>query len=199
MLGLAEAGEQAGGALSDAFKSAILKGEDFMTVLTDLLMKLADVAWEAGMAGPLGQTAGGWLQSAFSWAGSAIGLIGGGGTPAPLSPGMGGTPQWSAAAGGGRFRRGSWGLVGEQGPEMVRFGNDATVYPSGSMGGGGGPAIGAVNIRVDSGAGSKPEEREDLAKRIGRQVKDQVDAAMDDRMRHQMRPGGMFNPSVVRA
>lgn len=36
-----------------------------------------------------------------------------------------------AAAGGGMFGAGEWGWVGEEGPELVRFGSAAQVYPHG--------------------------------------------------------------------
>jgi hypothetical protein len=88
-----------------------------------------------------------WLISkALGWISHMAGAAGSGptlGDAGPLTPTIG-DDTVAFAAGGGSFGAGDWSWVGENGPELVRFGSDATVIPSSAsmaMGGGGGDTI----------------------------------------------------------
>jgi hypothetical protein len=64
-------------------------------------------------------------------AGSALSSLGAVGAAALTA----GVPESSLGSGrfaaGGTMRAGEWGIVGERGPEWVRFGQDARIFPSG--------------------------------------------------------------------
>lgn len=79
-----------------------------------------------------------------------------------VSGGSGGPPGGAsggvvnAYAGGTLNFPGGWGLVGEEGPEMVRLPNGAQIFPAGQtqammQGGGGGVHIDSVYIQAASG------------------------------------------------
>ncbi len=79
-----------------------------------------------GILGLLGRAFGGGLGGAAPGAGSVT-VSSGAASVIPLT-GIGGIGH---AATGGSFNAGDWSVVGEKGPEIVRFGRDATVYPNG--------------------------------------------------------------------
>lgn len=97
------AGEQLAYALADRFASA-LADQIYDALIPSLFKK--------GSGGGLG----GFLSSLFSGGGSSS-----------LKTSFGTPYAW---ADGGDFQRGQWGLVGERGPELVRWGSSGTVIPA---------------------------------------------------------------------
>lgn len=91
--------------------------------LKNLEQQLARTAVQMAINATIGRLLSTVLQGIFSFMGGGLGggLTGG----SPL--GMGGIGH---AAGGGSFGAGDWSVVGERGPELVRFGRDATVIPN---------------------------------------------------------------------
>lgn len=126
-----------------SFNSDIVQGTVNMQTLTKavqgLEMKLLDMAendainalFRSGSSG-----GGGVLSTIFS------SLLGGG------SGGEGGVTHFGHAATGGSFGEGDWSVVGENGPEMVRFGRDAQVIPNDKVGRGSGGGNRAPSIVI---------------------------------------------------
>jgi hypothetical protein len=98
-----------------------------------MVVKLIQTSLEGG-GGAGGTTLGDIFGSLLGAViGGAAGGISGGGAEPQISMNFAGVTH---AAGGGSFGAGDWGIVGEQGPELVRFGRAAQVYPSGTAGAG---------------------------------------------------------------
>lgn len=130
--GMNDAAQFAGQELLGAFESLLDGGkiEDAINGITKALMKAALQAAILGQ-GPLAN-----LFGSASTTGGPGGLIG------SLLGAFGG-----ARASGGPVQAGKTYLVGENGPEMVRFGKNGSVMPNGVMGGRGGGG-GGVNVQV---------------------------------------------------
>lgn len=198
--------------LGNGLIDAIVEGEKLQNVMQNLVKDLAKAALQAALfgGGPLGGlfgmggkngAPGGLLGMMF---GSVLGFASGGqvrgpgtGTsdsiPARLSNGeyvvnAEATKKHLAllqAINGGNvpaFAAG--GLVGAPAPIS------APALASGPMGG---PQVSqTVHVEVNANGG-KPEDNQDLANRIGAQVKDQLRHMMGQELRAQLRPGGMLN------
>lgn len=157
--GTRDAAQFAGEQLANAF-DALLDGgkiEDAINGITKALMKAAIQAALLGqgpLAGLLG-TAGG------SATGGIGGLIG------SFLPGR---------ASGGPVQSGKSYIVGENGPEMVRFGKNGTVQPNAVLGGSGGSA--PVNVTVNNTNGSQIQTTESRGPGGSRQIEIMIESAV---------------------
>jgi hypothetical protein len=147
-----------GNAFKEAFESAILKAENLNDVLINLLNTLAQIAWQQGIAGPLGDWFGGLLD--FGSGSSFSGAI---------QPAIGMGMPYQLNARGNVYDRpftfpmaqGKVGLGAEAGPEglvpLTRMSNgDLGVATSG--GGGGGIHINAPAQFIIQGGSEKDKE-----------------------------------------
>ena len=141
--GMNDAAQFAGQELLGAFESLLDGGkiEDAINGITKALMKAALQAAILGQ-GPLANLFGG-----ASTTGGPGGLIG------SLLSAFGG-----ARASGGPVQAGKTYMVGENGPEMVRFGKNGTVMPNSVVGGrGGGGGVNFQVINQSSAQAGQPE------------------------------------------
>lgn len=141
--GMNDAAQFAGQELLGAFESLLDGGkiEDAINGITKALMKAALQAAILGQ-GPLANLFGG-----ASTTGGPGGLIG------SLLGAFGG-----ARASGGPVQAGKTYMVGENGPEMVRFGKNGTVMPNSVVGGrGGGGGVNFQVINQSSAQAGQPE------------------------------------------
>jgi hypothetical protein len=136
--------------------------------------------------------------------GGSSNITAGGGGAIPIAlTGNGGIGH---AAGGGSFDSGDWSVVGEKGPELVRFGasanvipNDvsrqlvapASVAPAGAPGSMSSVVHAPISINVQGGS-QGPQADADLAAQIGRHVEGAVRGVVAKELRTQMRPGGIL-------
>lgn len=134
----AEAMSDFGTALSDAFKGAVLEGEKLDDVARRLLDRLASRAIDGAFDSLFSAKPGGTSPVA----GALSSLFGG------------------ARASGGPVQAGKTYLVGENGPEMVRFGRNGSVIPNAAMArsssAGGGVTI-APSYQIDARGSSMSE------------------------------------------
>ncbi len=103
---------------TSAFEDAIVGGKKFRDVLAGIAMDIAKIAVRKTITEPAGAA----ISKLFS--GLAFGMLGGGDTV-------------FEHANGGRFSAGDTMLVGERGPELVRFDTAGEVIPNHELGGGG--------------------------------------------------------------
>jgi hypothetical protein len=109
-------------------------GEAFANVLDKIASKMIDKGIDSLLSGGFSLFGGG---------------SGGGVLPGGLPLGQGGIGH---AARGGSFNAGDWSVVGEEGPELVRFGNAARVFPNDvSQGMGGNIHMGNIIIQGNVG------------------------------------------------
>jgi hypothetical protein len=100
------------------------------------------------------------IQAALLGQGPLAGLLGTGATPGGNGVGgLIGSLINGARASGGPVQSGKTYLVGENGPEMVRFGKNGTVQPNAVLGGGGGNAQAPV-INIQNHTGAPVETRQ---------------------------------------
>ena len=145
-----DAAQFAGNQLLDAFDT-LLDGGKIEDALNNITKALAKAAIQAALLGqgPLANLFGG--ASTTGGPGGLIGSIIG-------SLGFGG-----ARASGGPVQSGRAYLVGESGPELVRFGRNGSVMPNGVLGRGGGGGMGAppeINIINNGGGQVETQQRQ---------------------------------------
>lgn len=92
-------------------------GVNFFNTLASEMMLAATGGKHGSIGGLLGGLAGGVLSGLF-----------GGGVKLPIGKGIPIPALGTGHAGGGMMTAGEWGIVGEEGPELVNFGNAARVY-----------------------------------------------------------------------
>jgi hypothetical protein len=159
--------------ISDGLADAIVDGKSFGDILGSIEKQLARSAIQGLItgAGPFGNL--------FGLAGdpTAKGTDAAGGIFGTLLKSFGGL-KFNAA--GGPVQSGDWSVVGEQGPELVRFGRTGTVIPASPSSGGSqsAPAIQIINNRAQD-VGVTPQRRPDGGTSL---IIDQVDAALAQRV-----------------
>lgn len=136
--------------------------------------------------------------------GSFMGGMGGGSSnPGMYSIGTGSGGLGLRAPGfaaGGNVTKGQTAWVGEQGRELVTFGDNATITPAHKMGSGsssGGVSFGDINITVQGGT-----TNEDTGRAVADALKTamkQMEGIADARIAKQRLPGGISNPLASRA
>ncbi|MDB5597375.1 MAG: hypothetical protein JWM36_4336 [Hyphomicrobiales bacterium] len=141
-----ELGGFVGNQLVDAFDSILTKGGSVTQVLDSITSALLKAALQAAILGQ-GPLAG--LLGSASTAGGTSSL---GGIIGSFFNSAG------ARASGGPVQSGKTYLVGENGPEMVRFGQNGTVMPNSVIAGGGGG--GAPNIQIINQSSAQVETRD---------------------------------------
>jgi lambda family phage tail tape measure protein len=120
-----------------------------------------------------------------------------GGLGSPFSPesGISLAGGYSGKANGGYFSANQDLLVGERGPERVRFGRSGSITPNHALNGGSsGPNVSvSVVYQAPQGGQHNPED----AKRMGNEVKKAVKSAMDEYVNNERRSGGQFGPRLM--
>ena len=123
----------AGAAFRDLFKGATTGADGFKNALRGIAQRLVDVATEALIVQPL-------IQGLFGQSGGKLGglvggflgsLFGGGGEPLGGTAGLGSLRGYFSAQTGGLHQ--GFGIVGEDGPELVDFRNPSRVYTNDNL------------------------------------------------------------------
>lgn len=122
----------------DGLRNKTLSASDAARQLANSLIRALEQAVLLG-SGPLGGVLG--LSSKVQ--GGTGGLIGS--LLSSFTSGGGGTGGIGHAAGGGSFGAGDFSVVGENGPELVRFGANGQVLPNSVFRGGGGGMVVQIN------------------------------------------------------
>ncbi len=138
--------QQLQGDLASGLANTLVYGGDIGDVVVGSFKRLAAAILEtiiqAQILGPLLQNIGG---GGFGGAGG--GGFGGGGIGSVFS--IFGIPFGGGRASGGAVRRGSYYLVGEQGPELFAPGQGGTIIPSESLRGGSSRPAPVINLNFD--------------------------------------------------
>jgi Lambda phage tail tape-measure protein (Tape_meas_lam_C) len=129
--------------------------EAFGAMAKSIANDLAKIAIRQAITGPLAQLFG--LSGGFAVGGGSAGLF----SPGALSGGF-------AAASGGTFGAGRWGVVGERGPELIQThtGGGVSIYPNGKLPGfadggflpapvGGGASVQGAQITINAPGADK--------------------------------------------
>jgi 2-succinyl-5-enolpyruvyl-6-hydroxy-3-cyclohexene-1-carboxylate synthase len=85
-------------------------------------------------------------------------------------------------------------VTGERGPEIIVPRSPGTVIPNHALGSTSNQTIAQTNtfnVTVNGSAGT-PEQNQDLADRMGRQLRDVAAQMVTQQIRTQMRPGGLL-------
>lgn len=144
-------GQTVSSSIRQSFEGLIDGSKKVKDVLADLMNRLSDMAMDSAfqaLFGASGRGGGGGLFGSVlgSLFGGGGGFISGGGASAPLAlTGIYGDGTRSAASG--------WGLVGERGPELIKFRGGEQVVPNHALGdmAGGGQTVVRVEINGATG------------------------------------------------
>jgi hypothetical protein len=127
--------------LGEIFSSAIRGGEDFGETLKNIGLRMAELIFQKQVLEPL-----------FGDGSGGGGLFGGGKGGGNILSSLIGGLFGGFRAEGGPVDAGKTYMVGEKGPEMVRFGSSGHVYPNSAMRGGGGQNV-SVSISLSGANG----------------------------------------------
>jgi hypothetical protein len=137
------------------------------------------------------------LQAALLGQGPLAGILG---TASGVPGGTGGLLGALAGlfggkrAGGGDVDPGKAFLVGERGPEIFAPKVAGAIIPNHRLALGGGPRNQITHNQVANvvvnAAGGRPQDNEEMAKRVGASVREQFGSMMQDAMYQQTKPGG---------
>lgn len=168
--GLKEAATAAGNAITDGLADVLVDGKSVEETINGLIKQFARLA----------------LQAAFMGSGPLGGLTGGGG-------GILGSIFGGFRAEGGPVTAGRAYVVGEKRPEVFVPQTPGTILPSIPTGGSvQASTTNNFNVSV-SGGGGTPDQNQDLADRIVKQLREEAHAIVGRELRTQQRPGGMLN------
>lgn len=200
---LQQMGQQFADTLSDAFTDAIVNGERLDKVLQKLLKSLASQLLNKAF----GSIFNGLFGSIFGYADGGLITVKGYANGGRISgPGTGRSDSILAAVSNGEFvvnaeatRKNLALLEAINSGKLPAFANGGPVGSSASISS---PRLSAsqnapninqtIHVEVKANGGS-PEQNQDLADRVGRQVKEQLRAMVAGEIRTQMRPGGMLS------
>lgn len=170
--------------IGTAFEDAVVQGKGLSEVLLGLAQDIQRVILRAAITKPIENAIGGMVGSMFSGFMFANGGIMTGAGPLPLrtysTGGIANSPQLALYGEGSK-------------PEAYVPLPDGRSIPVSMQGGSGTVINQEVNVTVNGANGSNAEDNAALAEQLSRRIQTEMRGMMQEEIRQQMRPGGMFN------
>lgn len=191
----------------DTFTNALKTGKfEFKSFVASMLEDIGKLIFKLTVTIPLVQALTGFIggRSApnplVGQASQLAGIVGGslGGPGGALVGALGSLSSSIFRANGGPVSAGSPYIVGERGPELFVPKNSGSIVRNGRFGAGGGgmTVVNNVTVSVDGSKSGDPQQNQDLAQRMAKSMRTELEGMMDARIAFQLRQGNLLNPGM---